>query len=881
MSFKKVKHFMYAIATCMVFTICFFGASIVSDAATVGWYKDSHGWYYYYSESSYYTDGIYEISGNKYCFDEEGYMCTGLINRSGYVYYADSNGVLQSGWQKIDGDYYYFDLDMKMDKWIDDTYYVGKDGKLASNKLAMKSGTRYFIGEDGKIDCTIGWKQTTPYYEGDIVSTSYVVDEYGTLADGWLKISGKWYYFSDGLMYYDTHKLIDGDYYYFAPSGVMVTGWYNRGSDEYPMWSYSDENGRMYNGWIQSCGEWYFCSNGYTVSGWEYIDGQDYYFKPSGELVKGWYCNKSTDYYGRDTYQWIYTSPVNGAEFTGWVENSGNWYYIYNGYMVTGSAGRLIDGNYYYFKKNGEMVKGWCKASDISDSYSPTSGCWYYTDPDTGIEYDGWLQSGKDWYYINEGWMIRNDSSYEIDDKYYAFDESGRMIRGWYEYTDPYYENYSYWLYANPVTGELHNGWLQSGSDWYYIDDGYMEYDNSSSGFWAYDVSDKYYYFKPTGELILGWYEKEYYNSDGTKGKASIYTNPVTGERYTGWVQSGKDWYYVSNSTYIYKNGWSTVDDKSYYFDESGKMVLGWYKKEAYNGDGTKYSYWMYTNPINGERYTGWVKSGDDWYYISSSNAFYGGWRTVGDKSYYFDEEGRLVYGWYSYEYKYHYAYDLYETETRWIYTDPTTGERYTGWLQYGGEWYYINSGDMSYGGCYEIDDVYYYFNEDGTLVRGLSNWKRQVGYDEYVDVLIYTHPATGAEYTGWAKVGNNWYYAEESEVIVNTMRTIIDDTAAESEPNSKDYKTDVEYDKAYQDWYNNHTYIFTVGGALSKGGWMRYADDARGLEVYFYAKPDGTAYNGWLQFGGKYYYIEDGEMLTNCLTPDGYYVDVNGVWIQ
>ena len=31
----------------------------------------------------------------------------------------------------------------------------------------------------------------------------------------------------------------------------------------------------------------------------------------------------------------------------------------------------------------------------------------------------------------------------------------------------------------------------------------------------------------------------------------------------------------------------------------------------------------------------------------------------------------------------------------------------------------------------------------------------------------------------------------------------------------------------------------------------------------------------------GKYYYFYLGELLKNCLTPDGYYVDVNGVWVK
>lgn len=49
----------------------------------------------------------------------------------------------------------------------------------------------------------------------------------------------------------------------------------------------------------------------------------------------------------------------------------------------------------------------------------------------------------------------------------------------------------------------------------------------------------------------------------------------------------------------------------------------------------------------------------------------------------------------------------------------------------------------------------------------------------------------------------------------------------------------------------------------------------------YFY-NPDGTPANGWILDKGKHYYIGDGGlMLTNRITPDGYFVDAGGEWYQ
>ena len=44
----------------------------------------------------------------------------------------------------------------------------------------------------------------------------------------------------------------------------------------------------------------------------------------------------------------------------------------------------------------------------------------------------------------------------------------------------------------------------------------------------------------------------------------------------------------------------------------------------------------------------------------------------------------------------------------------------------------------------------------------------------------------------------------------------------------------------------------------------------------------DGNLLHGWVQDRGLYYYLDvEGVCLTNQMTPDGYYVDVNGAWYQ
>ena len=48
---------------------------------------------------------------------------------------------------------------------------------------------------------------------------------------------------------------------------------------------------------------------------------------------------------------------------------------------------------------------------------------------------------------------------------------------------------------------------------------------------------------------------------------------------------------------------------------------------------------------------------------------------------------------------------------------------------------------------------------------------------------------------------------------------------------------------------------------------------------VSLFAPP---AYAGWVNDGGGDYYVQDdGTVLVNTITPDGYYVDENGKWVQ
>lgn len=72
------------------------------------------------------------------------------------------------------------------------------------------------------------------------------------------------------------------------------------------------------------------------------------------------------------------------------------------------------------------------------------------------------------------------------------------------------------------------------------------------------------------------------------------------------------------------------------------------------------------------------------------------------------------------------------------------------------------------------------------------------------------------------------------------------------------------------------------ANGTYPSNGWLKIND------IWYCFDASGYMRTGWILAGdGKYYYCDpregsnQGAMLTNQRTPDGYWVDANGVWIQ
>ena len=185
-----------------------------------------------------------------------------------------------------------------------------------------------------------------------------------------------------------------------------------------------------------------FDARGYMRTGWVSESGAWFYHDASGAQASGWV---------RDGGSWYYLDPATGRMVTGWLLDGSTWYYLTpSGAMATGW---VKDGStWYYLMPSGAMATGWLK----------DGGSWYYLDPSSGAMATGWLKDGDSWYYLNgagdmaTGWL-KDGASW-----YYLNLSSGAMAAGWLK-------DGASWYYLNPSNGAMATGWLQISGTWYHF----------------------------------------------------------------------------------------------------------------------------------------------------------------------------------------------------------------------------------------------------------------------------------------------------------------------------------------------------------------------------------------------------------------------------
>ena len=193
-----------------------------------GWVKEGTAWYYYHQGQI-----VKNAWVGSYWLGSDGKMATSAWVDNGR-YYVGANGVWdknakkqeapkpvekKQGWKKEDNSWYYYDNgEVARNKWIGDTYWVGKDGKMVTDNWV--DNDRFYVDKSGKKDPSIKKKVI-------------INDELG-----WQKRNGgEWYYYEkDGSL--ARNKWV-GNYWLGADGKMAKSAWV--------------DNGRYY---VDSSGKW-------------------------------------------------------------------------------------------------------------------------------------------------------------------------------------------------------------------------------------------------------------------------------------------------------------------------------------------------------------------------------------------------------------------------------------------------------------------------------------------------------------------------------------------------------------------------------------------------------------------------------------------------
>ena len=188
------------------------------------------------------------------------------------------------------------------------------------------------------------------------------------------------------------------------------------------------------------------------------------------------------------------------------------------------------------------------------------------------------------------------------------------------------------------------------------------------------------------------------------------------------------------------------------------------------------------------------------------------------DKVYYV-ENGKKLSGWQLINVN----TDDKKTTKLWTYLNQS-GEVQTGWVNDNGTWYYLKDLEgeskgiaFMQKGFIQLNKIWYYFDESGAMKE--NQWFQQE------EGWYFADKSGSVKVDEWFQVGNKWYVASgKGTILTNVFIT-----------------------------YQDEVYHFNASGEMSA--------------------------NEWFESNGYWFYAsKSGAILRNTTTPDGYYVNANGI---
>ena len=446
----------------------------------------------------------------------------------------------------------------------------------------------------------------------------------------------------------------------------------------------TDENGHFVKGWYKDdSGYWYYYdNNGVRVSGYRPINGKGYYFDSYGQMI-----NDDKAHIFDGVFYYINGSGIvlkrQAITKDEWVQVGNDWYYVknyYGGEFLSDETATL-GGRTYHFDRDGKMSQN-CSVIDHNQKngwWEDEDHYWYYFENGNPVKDKLKTIGNYTYHFLSDGRMDTNNTfSYTsgLGDNGYRVDGQGHLVKGWYQ------DDWGDWHYYDKKTGQAAEDLQTIDNQKYYFDnDGYMH-----SG--AFEYQNKYYRADENGHLVKGWYKDDleggywyYYDNNGVcvsgyrpingKGyyfdsygqminddKAHIFDGVFYYINGSGivlkrqaitkdeWVQVGNDWYYVKNyyGGEFLSDETATLGGRTYHFDRDGKMsqncsVIDYNQNMLYyyGSDGA-----LVLKKTDYDK-NGWVKSGNNWYYVKNKVLVKGKFITLGKYTYYMYGDGKMA----------------------------------------------------------------------------------------------------------------------------------------------------------------------------------------------------------------------------------------------
>ena len=377
----------------------------------------------------------------------------------------------------------------------------------------------------------------------------------------------------------------------------------------------------------------------------------------------------------------------------------------------------------------------------------------------------GWVKTGNAWYFYNQnGTLARNAWAGN-----YWLGADGRMVtNAWVDNGRYYVDGNGAWVKGaqKPATPKpdvvQKQGWVQSGGAWYFYHQGQITKNAWVGSYWlGADGKMATSSWVDNGRYYVG--ANGVWDKNAKKQEAVKPVTPKSEVKKQGWMKEGNTWYYYENGT-LARNKWigstywvgadgkmatsSWVDNGRYYVGSNGAWVKDAKKPEA-------------EKPV--EKKQGWVKEGSAWYFYYQGQVTKNAW--VG--SYWLGADGKMVTSSWVDNGRYYVGANGVWDKNAKKQEAPKPEVKKQGWVKEGNTWYYYENGTLARN---KWIGSTYWVGADGKMATNawVDNGRYYVGangaWDKNAKNSETAKPVEKKQ--GWKKENNVWYYYNEDGTL-------------------------------------------------------------------------------------------------------------------